>query len=325
MSVLGADHTTLPPVTDAASSATSFPVWCKHQRPGTQPRQRPERAFDEDVCAWDRPRRQFVEQHVRARRRGRAIVPPETGAAGSATSFLSGASTNIDQGLSLDSDQTGFRRRRLRWTTTPSSRRSICPCLAWYQIIAPTDNMSGLGDHAVASPINMSVLGADHTTLPPVTDAASSATSFLSGASTSDQALSPDSDQNGLLTKTSALGNDHAVNLSNNMSVLGVEDVRSSRRKRRGRQCKRASCLVQVPTSTKGSSLDSDQNGLLTKTSALGNDHAIDPSNNMSVLGVEHVIVPPETGAAGSATASLSVEAPTATRGSVSAAIRTGF
>jgi hypothetical protein len=121
-----------------------------------------------------------------------AIVPPEAGATGSATSFLSGASTNSDQGLSLDSDQNGLLTKT-----------------------------SALGDdHATNSSNNMSVLGVEHAIVPPVTDAASSATSFLSGASAnSDQGLSLESDQNGLLTKTFALANDNAIDLSGTAGV----------------------------------------------------------------------------------------------------------
>jgi hypothetical protein len=69
------------------------------------------------------------------------------------------------------------------------------------------------GDQVIGSPINTSVHGANIA--PPVTDNASNAGSFLSDANTdSGQGLSLGSDQNGLLTKTSALGNDHALDQS---------------------------------------------------------------------------------------------------------------
>ncbi len=211
-------------------------------------------------------------------------LPPVTDAASSATSFLSRASTNSDQGLSLDSDQNGLLTKT-----------------------------SALDDHAIIPPVNMSVLGGGIRLSPPTEQhvrARRSCRGFADQyvrawrrphdppagdgcgqqcnelpvcASTSDQALSPDSDQNGLLTKTSALGNDHAVNSSNNMSVLGVEHALVP--PETGAAGSARSFLSGASTNIdQGLSLDSDQNGLLTKTSALGNDHAIDPSNNMSVL-----------------------------------------
>jgi hypothetical protein len=48
------------------------------------------------------------------------------------------------------------------------------------EVIAPPDNTSSLGDHAVNSPINTPVLGATHAIIPSATDAADSASSFLS-------------------------------------------------------------------------------------------------------------------------------------------------
>jgi hypothetical protein len=118
------------------------------------------------------------------------------------------------------------------------------------------------GDHAVIAPIDTPLVpGAIHAIVPPMTDAAGSAASFLSGADNSDQGLSLDSDQNGLLTKTSALWNDHAINSSNNMSVLGVEhaivppvtDAIDS-----------ASSFLETAAhnSDQGLSFDSDQNAL---------------------------------------------------------------
>ena len=131
------------------------------------------------------------------------------------------------------------------------------------QTVAPPYKTSGLGDHTVNSPINTSVFGTEHAILSPVTDATGGATSFLSGASTnSDQGLGLDSDQNGLLTKASALGNDHAIDPS-------------------------AAGGTQTCVST-------------TDTPVFGGDQAISSPTNSTVLGGDHVIAPVVTTAAGS-------------------------
>ena len=92
------------------------------------------------------------------------------------------------------------------------------------QIVAPPDKTSGLDDHSVSSPINTSVFGADHTILPPVTDAAGSATSFLSAASINiDQGLSLDGDQSALASGLH--GGSTQTLLSSLLNVLSGDDI----------------------------------------------------------------------------------------------------
>jgi hypothetical protein len=117
----------------------------------------------------------------------------------------------------------------------------------------------------------MSVHGA--IIVPPVTEAAGSAASFLSDANAnSDQGLSFGSDQNGLLTKTFLLGNDHAIDLSGSGGVQGnplVADTPAL-----------GSDHVIIPPAV---------------MTGLAGDHVIVPAVNVSVLGGDQVIVPPVT------------------------------
>ena len=303
---------------------------------------------------------------------GSIIVLPVTEAAGNAASFLSGPNTNSDQnGLltktfspgnehAIDLSVSGGVQNNLSVTGTSVFSgdhaiivAAVASVLGGDQVIVPPVNTSGLNEHAVALPVTPTGLGdntigspiitsAHHDAIiaPPVTDAASNAASFLSDANTnSDQGLSLGGDQNGLLTKTSALGNDHiiappavtsglagdqviapSVNtswLNEHVIALpiktsGLNDHAIAPPTELGDGSSPISTSVHgaivAPPATdaagnaasflsdgntnsdQGLSLGGDQNGLLTKTSALGNDHAIDPSNNMSVLGVEHAI-----------------------------------
>jgi hypothetical protein len=156
------------------------------------------------------------------------------------------------------------------------------------------------------------VLGAVHAIVPPATDTASGASSFLSFAGTDgDQGLNFGSDQNGLLTKTSALGNDPATDLSvtggvqtngsitdthlfsgghavvppDKMSVLSDHDIAApvNMSVAGGEQ------VIAPPVKTSG--LD---------------EHTISAPINTPVLGAVHAIVPPVTGAAGNASSFLS-------------------
>ncbi len=161
------------------------------------------------------------------------IAPPATDPAVSAASFLSDTNTNSDQGLSLGGDQSASGGDHAIVAAAVTSM------LGGDQVIAPPVNTSGLNDHAIAPPVTPTGLGdstigspilmsAHHDAIiaPPVTDAASNAASFLSDANTnSDQGLSVVGDQNGLLTNSLTLGNEHAIVAAAVTSVLGGDQV----------------------------------------------------------------------------------------------------
>ena len=216
------------------------------------------------------------------------IVPPATDAASNAASFLSDANTNSDQGLSLGGDQNGLLTNSL----SLGNEHVIAPPavtagLAGDQVIAPPINTSGHNEHAIAPPAVTSVLGDDQIVappvntsgltstpslhrstrphhgaiiVPPVMDGAGSAASFLSDANTnSDQGLSlGDGDQNGLLTNSISLGNEHVIAPPAVTAGLAGDQV------------------IAPPVDTSGH-----------------NEHAIAPPAVTSVLGDDQVVAPP--------------------------------
>ncbi len=150
------------------------------------------------------------------------------------------------------------------------------------QIIAPPVNASGLNEHTIAPPVDTSVHGAN--IILPVTDGAGSAAGFLSDANpNSAQGLSLGSDQNGLLTKTFLLGNDHVI--APPAVTSGFNDH-----------------AIAPPVNASG--LNEHAIAPPVNTSGL-NDHVIPPVNT-SGLGADHAIVPPVTDAAGNASSFLS-------------------
>jgi hypothetical protein len=100
-----------------------------------------------------------------------AIVPLVMSAAGSATSFLSAAGTNGDQGLSLGSDQNGLTK-----TSALGNDHAIDPSGTGgaQTNVSTTDMPAFSGDHAISSPTNSAAFGGDHVIIPPVTTAAGS-------------------------------------------------------------------------------------------------------------------------------------------------------
>ena len=264
-------------------------------------------------------------------------VPPAMDSAGSASSFLSEAIANSDQGQSLGSDQNGHLTKtsllgddhaidlstaggvQTKLSVTDASvfggdhaivAAAVASVLGGDQVIVQPVNTSGLNDHAIAPPVNTSGLN-EHAVVPPVdtlvhgaiivppvTGAAGNAASFLSGANTnSDQGPSPGGDQNGLLTKTFLLGNDHAIDLSGSggaqtkfleadTPALGGDHV-----------------IVPLAVT---SGLAGDQVIVPPVNTSGLNDHAVGPPINTSGLGADHTIVPPVTDAAGNASSFLS-------------------
>ena len=153
------------------------------------------------------------------------------------------------------------------------------------QVIAPPVNTSGLNDHAISLPVAPTGLGdstigtpiitsAHHDAIiaPPVTDAASNAAGFLSDANTnSDQGLSL-GDQNGLLTNSISLGNEHVIAPPAVTAGLAGDQV------------------IAPPINTSG--LNEHAIAPPAVTSVLGDDQVVAPPVNTSGLN-EHAIAPP--------------------------------
>ena len=173
------------------------------------------------------------------------------------------------------------------------------------------------GSHQVPPlAVDQGTSGGVHDIVAPASDAAGSAAS-LAASTHNAQGLSLDSDQNGLSTTASFLGNDRdrAIDpweTDQNVStthpaVFGADHVIVPAVLGAGQ-----AIIAPVPDAAgsaasfasthndQGLSLDSDQNGLSTTASFLGNDRAIDPSGTVqnvsatdpAVFGADHVIVP---------------------------------
>ena len=288
------------------------------------------------------------------------IAPPVTDAVGSASRLLFAASTNNDHGLSLASGQNGL-------STTASflgNDQAIDPS-GTFQNVSATDTPAFGADHVIVpevvapaiggdQAIVPSGLGADQAIVAPVPDAAGNAASFAASTH-NDPGLSLTSDQNGLSTTASFLGNDQAIDLSGTVQNVSATDPAAFGADHvivpaviapaiGGDQVivpalntsglgDHAIALPVTPTGSPlnafvpgadqaivapetdaagtasfaasahndpGLSLTSDQNGLSTTASFLGNDQAIDLSGTVqnvsatdpAAFGADHVIVP---------------------------------